>query len=198
MKAPLPDPFEVAKPVEKLSSQPIRWNPAEQCFFVTYNSHTMGRLRCIPKEFALNPMTMLSFFFLSPLVFTWINGTNWPLAMKIVLSLVGSFCAMLAVVVIQIVASRNRPPAHIKIVQGGLVDEMSHKTGTYNWRDIRKAKNWDGDLFFLVQWPQGCYFCREAFRTRAEADAFFSIVERLSQSNGAEWDNVVRQYAPRA
>lgn len=197
MKPPIPDPFEVVKPFEKVQAQPIRWNPDEQCFFVVYGSHTAGRLRCLPKEFVLNPVTLLVMFLMSPMIFSWVSGRMWPLWTKLLLSAAGSFAAILLITVLQIVMQRKRPRAVAKIVQGGLRDEMAHKIGTYSWSEIKKVRNWNGDLFFMVP-PQGCYFCRESFQNRAEADAFFSIAERLWKSNGAEWENLVRQYATRA
>ena len=195
MRPPIPDPFEIEIPRKKLDPQPVRWNTQEKCFFVVYECSIKGRLRFLPKHFVAVPTQIPLLFALSPVAFGVLLlfnlGLPWPL-----LCLLAAFIGvsvMLLIVVSTFILSKWTRPAIVKITGQGIVDEMPSKTIQLEWNEIAIIRNLNGDLLFRAPPKEGCIFYRENFSSRAEADKFFEIAHRLWESQGAVWDEVVRQ-----
>ena len=194
MKPPIPDPFEIAQPAKKIVAQPVRWDERGKCFYVVYGCNTKGRLRCLAKHYLANPVQILVLFLLSPLMFGVTFRFNLPLPLQICLAAIFSVFMLVTISIITISTGRWSSTATVKLTQCGLIDEMPQKTISLEWQMIKSLKNMNGDLLFHVPSNKGCVFYRENFSSCAEADKFFEITHRLWKSNGADWDEVVRQY----
>lgn len=169
MQPPIASPFEPARPDLPVTKR-VEWDAERECFVLRYKSPFRGRLRCEIYAGLRNPLGFLGVTVGLPVLALLLAATTK--------------------------AQDIKSPSQLSVYRWGIEDAAIGMIFKTEWSQLKRAFVRQDD-FFIRRAPvliPYCYFCREDFADQNEAARLCELVESLRAQNGANWEEVVRQF----